>query len=283
MSNIELGQLIQSVFCNDLQVVESNNGYKVRLPVTDYSNTPIEALISVDNGKFTIDDMGHTAGLLFELSQHGESSPGFQLVKRLTQINQVEINYNEGVLVTSGKIEDIKTQLLNFLKTIISLQNVLPELKTRRKEQYGHRSLRARLSRDITQLKMVITVQQKLEVDGRYEKWPIDYRYLRGENEHKTEILIVTASLALRDPRQKAEHILTLAHDVLDIEQKRLLRVVYDIGKNGQSQAMIRAANLIENYQERIGYQAYNYSNRIKKAEISALTTQDLSGYTLLR
>ena len=275
--------MIRSVFCDDLQVVKSNDGYKVRLPITDYLNSPVEALISVDNDQITIDDMGHTAGLLFELSQHGEGSPGFQLAKRLAQLNNVEIIYNEGILVTSGKIDDIKTPLLSFLKTIISLQNVLPEIKTRKRELYGHRSLRARLSRDITQLKMVIAVQMKAEVEGKYEKWPVDYRYIRGENSRKTEILIVTANLALRDPRQKAEHILTLANDVLDTKKRRALRVVYDVDGNGQSQATSRAVALIENYQERIGYKAYNYSNRDKKAEISALTTQDLASFSLLR
>ena len=283
MSNNQIDQMMRSVFCDDLQVVQSNDGYKVRLPITDYLNSPVEALISVDNDQITIDDMGHTAGLLFELSQHGEGSPGFQLAKRLAQLNNVEIKYNEGTLFTSGKIDDIKTPLLSFLKTIISLQNVLPEIKTRKRDLYGHRSLRARLSRDITQLKMVIAVQMKAEVDGKYEKWPVDYRYIRGENSQKTEVLIVTANLALRDPRQKAEHILTLANDVLDTKKRRALRVVYDVDGNGRSQTASRAVALIENYQERIGYKAYNYSNRDKKAEISALTTQDLAGFSLLR
>ncbi|MBA7526435.1 hypothetical protein ES705_18597 [subsurface metagenome] len=283
MSNNQIDQMIRSVFCDDLQVVKSNDGYKVRLPITDYLNSPVEALISVDNDQITIDDMGHTAGLLFELSQHGEGSPGFQLAKRLAQLNSVEIKYNEGTLVTSGKIDDIKTPLLNFLKTIISLQNVLPEIKTRKRDLYGHRSLRARLSRDITQLKMVIAVQMKVEIEGKYEKWPVDYRYIRGENSQKTEILIVTANLALRDPRQKAEHILTLASDVLDTKKRRALRVVYDVDGNGRSQTASRAVALIENYQERVGYKAYNYSNRDKKAEISALTTQDLASFSLLR
>lgn len=283
MSNNQIDQMIRSIFCDELHVVKSDDGYKVSLPITDYLNSPLEAMVSVDNGQITIDDMGHTAGLLFELSQHGESSPGFQLVKRLTSINKVKIDYNEGILATVGTIDDIKTPLLNFFKTIISLQNVLPEIKTRKRELYGHRSLRARLSRDITQLKMVIAVQMKTEVDGKYEKWPVDYRYIRGENGQKTEILIVTANLALRDPRQKAEHILTLANDVLDTKEKRALRVVYDTDGSRRSQTTSRAVDLIENYQDRIGYKAYNYSNRDERAEIAALTTQDLASFSLLR
>ena len=70
---------------------------------------------------------------------------------------------------------------------------------------------------------------------------------------------------------------------MLDTKKRRVLRVVYDVDGNGRSQTASRAVALIENYQERIGYRAYNYSNRDKKAEISALTTQNLAGFSLLR
>jgi hypothetical protein len=284
MNRASIETTFHQIFCDDMQIEKHNEGYLVRLPYTDYLGTSVEALVTLRGKEIYIDDMGHTAGLLFELSQSGENSLGFQLVKKISDVNSVRLDYNEGVLITSGYINDIKTPVLNFFKTLISLQNILPHLQTRKRETLGRRSLRARLSRDIVQLKLPATAVQKLtEVSGKYENWPVDYKYYRGENGSKTEVILVTASLALKDPRQKAEHILTLAHDVLETKEQRTLRIIYDFDGNHKSESAKRAAGLIQHYQKIIGYRVFDYSNRDDRMELSSTTAQELASFSLLK
>lgn len=280
---MDIKEIIQRTFCESITVHELRDGMVVRIPLSDYLGDSIEAFISVKDNSFTIDDMGHTAGLLFELSQSSENMPGFQLVKRIADTNNIILDFNTGVLKTSGTIDELKTPILSFYKMIIAVQNVLPHLNIRKREVYSHRSLRAKLSRDIVQLKMDIAVQRQIDVTGKYENWPVDYKYFRGENGQKTEVIIITANLARKEPRQKAEHVLSLAHDVLDVKQSRSLRVVYDFDNNEKSEPALRAASLIHHNQKSIGYKSFDYSNRIEKAEISAMTAQDLASYTLIK
>ena len=115
------------------------------------------------------------------------------------------------------------------------------------------------------------------EIEGKHETWVVDYKYGVGSAMERKDILIVAVDLGHREPRLKAEHVLTLAFDVLQVDHRRDLRVVYDVNGNGTEAPARRAAGIISDYQRRIGYRAYNYAVPEDRTLISSLTTQELS------
>ncbi len=115
---------------------------------------------------------------------------------------------------------------------------------------------------------------------GKHETWQVDYKYVRNHGPETFDILILATDLNVKEPRKSAEHALTLAVDVLAIEEKRELRVVYDVDGNGSSAATQRAAMLIDDYQRQVGYQAYNFGSLEDKTQLIAQIVQELTPLT---
>ena len=271
-------KLLQHTLTDNLAVIPYEEGFTVQLPFENYAGEPIEVSIKSVDGQFVLDDMGHSAGLLFELAQHGEEAPGHHLVRGLANAYGITMDYNKGILVERVPSEGAAPLILDFLKVLISIQTTIPEIR-RRKEVRGRRRLGARLGRDIKQLQLPIRVQKQVEVEGKYDIWTVDYMYVKRDGLTSVEILIATADLAGRKPRDKVEHVLTLAYDVLDVATRRELRIVYDL--DGGTPPAQRAAAMINDYQGRIGYKAYNYSKPEDKADLIGLTIQDLKPLVL--
>ena len=278
MDKNEIQKLLQHTLTDNLVVIPYEEGFTVQLPFENYAGELIEVSIKPVDGQFVLDDMGCSAGLLFELAQHGEEAPGHHLVRSLANAYDITMDYDKGVLAKRVSSDDFATLILDFLKVLISIQTTIPEIKHRR-EVRGRRRLGSRLGRDIKQLQLPIRVQKQVEVEGKYDTWTVDYMYVKRNGSASVEILIDTADLTGRKPRDKVEHILTLAHDVLDIATRRELRIVYNLD-GGESPAQ-RAAAMINDYQSRIGYKAYNYSEPKDKADLIGLTIQDLKPLVL--
>lgn len=278
MDKNELQKLLKHALTDNLVVIPYEEGFTVRLPFENYAGEPIEALIKPVDGQFVLDDMGSSAGLLFELAQHGEEAPGHHLVRELADAYEITMDYNKGILVKRIPTDGFATLILDFLKVLISVQTAIPEIK-RRKEVRGRRRLGARLGRDIKQLQLPIKVQKQAEVNGKYDTWTVEYMYVKHDGPTEVEVLLATADLAGRIPRNRVEHVLTLAHDVLDVPTRRELRIVYDL--DGGTPPAWRAAAMINDYQSRIGYKAYNYSKPQDKADLIGLTIQDLKPLVL--
>lgn len=278
MDKNEIQKLLQYTLTDNLVVIPYEEGFTVQLPFENYAGEPIEVSIQPIDGQFSLDDMGNSAGLLFELAQHGEEAPGHHLVRGLANAYDITMDYNKGILTQKVPSDGFATLILDFLKVLISIQTTIPEIR-RRKEVRGRRRLGARLGRDIKQLQLPIRVQKQVEVEGKHDTWTVDYMYLKHNGLVSVEILIATADLAGREPRGKVEHVLTLAHDVLDVATRRELRIVYDL--DGGTPPAQRAATMINDYQGRIGYKAYNYSKPEDKAELIGLTIQDLKPLVL--
>ncbi len=266
---------LRSALLENLSVSPANGGFQIRLPFNDSMGEPIEMFVSfTPDGEPVLDDLGHIAGLLFHLAQHTEDAPGYLLIKNLTDLYDVTMDFNRGILLQQLSSLDQKLAILNFIKLLVASHTAIPAMERRKKRQ-GRKRLSARLGREIKQLRFPEHVQRVAEVAGKYETWLVDYKYVHVIDREPKHVIIVTADLEQREPREKAAHVLTLAYDVLAIDRRPSVRVVYET--NGSTQAVKRAADLIESYQEAIGYKAFNYADRRQRAELNALTVQELS------
>ena len=274
MNAKEIQILLRSMLTENLIVQPAEGGFLVQLPFLDYMGEPMEIFATPKDSGFLVDDLGHTAGLLYQLGQHSEEAQGHLLIKNLAEAYHVSMDYNRGLLST--EVPSISSlAILDFVKVILSSNTVLPEMQRQRKRSPTGKRLGPRLARDIHQLRLPQYVERHAEVEGKHETWIVDYRYRIRRADEGKDVLIVAVDLGRRDPKLKAEHVLTLALDVLQKDQGRDLRVVYDVdGRNG---AVQRAANLISDYQERVGYRAFNYSDPKHRREMTSLTLQELS------
>lgn len=276
MKEQELSDLLISSFAREFTITPWDNGFKVILPYRDYLGDPVETAVRVDDGHLVLDDMGHVAGVLFSLGEHTENSPAHQLVRNLANAYQIEMDYDRGILSRTESLTGDMRGVSDFIKVLISLQTVIPELRHRRKERRGRSRLATRLGRDITQLRLPSHVEKRVEVAGRHLSWLVHYKYTRRQGPDIVDVLIVAADLGFKDPRLKAEHVLTLAVDLLETNGRRDLRVVYEVGGNGTASAARSAADLIEDAQQRLKYRAFNYGDIHQKGELVSLTLQEL-------
>jgi hypothetical protein len=277
MNGRDVANLLRFEIMERIAVTPLNGGFLVRLPFTDSMGDPIEMSITLTPGGLILDDLGHTAGLLFDLAQHGEEAPGHILVKNLADAYQVTIDYDRGVLSRAADLITDASAIVDFIKVLVSAQTVLPEIQRRKGRRLGGSRLHTRLGREIQLLLFPEYVQRQAVVAGKHETWLVDYKYVSRKGDEVVDILLVTADLRVQDPREKAEHVLTLAVDVLEAPNKPDLRVVYDLDGDGDSSAAQRVAALLKDYQHRIGYRTYNYGDPQEKAALKELTLQELS------
>jgi hypothetical protein len=279
MTSEELLDQIKKAIVDGMRVVTVGDGFLIQLPFDNYKGEPIEVGITLqDNGNILIDDVGYISGLLFELNEHSEGASGNLLTKQLVDSYEFNIDYDEGIINEEISIVGEVEKLLDFIKVITSIETVLPFISRPRKRVEGRRRLSAQLSREISQLRFPLRVDKLAKVTGKHEIWDIEYKYTRKED--NSEILILVTDLGLKEPRERAAHVVTLASDVLDValrqRLRRELRVVYS--SNGDnSEATRRAVNIIDDYQNRIGYRAFNYSDPKSKSLFTNITIQDLS------
>jgi hypothetical protein len=279
MTSEELLSQLKEGIANKMRVVAVGDGFLIQLPFNNYRGEPIEIGVRLqDNGNILIDDVGYVSGLLFELDEHTEGAPGNLLIKQLVDSYELDIDYDDGIITERLSITGEVEKLLDFIKVITSIETVLPFISRPRKKVEGRRRLTAQLSREISQLRLPLKVEKLAKVAGKHEIWDVEYKYTRKED--NSEILILVADLGLKEPRERAAHVITLASDVLDVQLRqslrRELRVVYS--SNGDhSEATRRAVNIIDDYQKRIGYKAFNYSDPMSKSLFASITVQDLS------
>jgi len=277
MEGRDIHQMLINRFRSNLSIAPLNEGYKVSLPFQDCMGDPIEVFVQLIPDQVIIEDLGHTAGLLFGLGLQSEENPAHQLIRNLSDAYHIVMDYDTGVLSQRVSPDEFVSKFLDFAKVLISVQTVLPELQRRRGERRAGRRLATRLGEAVKQLKLPVEVQRQVEVEGKHENWLVDYKYARNSGPQMVDVLIVTTDLNVKEPRKSAEHALTLAFDVLAAEEKRELRIVYDVDGNGSTEAAQRAAMIIDDYKGRIGYHAYNYAKLEDKSQLMALIIQELS------
>ncbi|MCK4368162.1 MAG: hypothetical protein KAV68_00610 [Dehalococcoidales bacterium] len=278
MDGKSLLNLLSSIFIEKLGVSQRGEGYKINLPFTDNAGESIEVYVEIKGDEIVVDDLGHTAGLLFQLGQHGHDTIGHQFTRNVAEAYGAIMDYDRGVLFKSVSIQE-PGEILDFIQLLTTLKSALPEIRYRKRVRKTGRRLVALMSREIKQLKLPLYVQRQTEVEGRSEIWTVDFRYTVKLNGQSTDVIIVAADLKWGEPREKAAHALTLAVDVLSLKKTRELRIVYDLGKNGDGLSVQRAARLIEDYQEDIGYIAYNYGDKDIKSKLVTQINQELTPY----
>lgn len=279
MNDKDLLSLLRSQILEGMVAVPLNGGFKISLPLTNSMGDPIEIFVNPEYDELILDDLGHTAGLLFQLGQHGADAPGHELIKNLCAAYDIVMDYNRGVIFKRVSVDEL-SKVLDFIKVLTSVETVLPEMPRRKKERRTGKRLGTLLGQEIKQLRLPVYVQRQVEVEGRHEIWVVDYKYARRMDKESVDVIIVTADLRWGEPRQKAAHVVTLAVDVLGSESRKDLRIVYDVGRNGNGRAAgQRAADLIEDNQGKIGYKAYNYGDSEQKAALASLIHQELSPF----
>lgn len=274
MREEEFSRLLQTSLAGKTDITPINGAYRVSFPFTDYMNEVVEIQAYLEDDLIFLDDMGHTAGLLFSLGQHAEDTPAHQLVKNLSKAYNIRVDYDQGVLSQRIPVTDM-AMVLDFVKVVVSLQTALPELRQYKVTRPRRSRLATRLAKDVQQLSMPTYVERQVEVPGKHLRWVINYRYTQRKPEDVT-ILLVAADLGLREPRIKAEHVLTMALDLMELNHKNDLRVVYETNGSRNGSLAQAAAQLIEDSQSRLHFKAYNYGDLNKKGEWMNLTLQEL-------
>lgn len=275
MSKEDIVSLLQSSLTGKTEVIPLNGAYKIIFPFTDYMNDTVEIYASLEDDLIHLSDMGHTAGLLFSLGQHAEDTPAHQLVKNLSRAYNINVNYDRGILSQNIPVTDDMSGMLDFVKVVLSLQTAIPELRQYKVTKSRRSRLATRLAKDVQQLSMPTYVERQVEVSGKHLKWVINYKYAQRKPED-VDILLVAADLGLRDPRIKVEHVLTMALDLMELDYRYDLRVVYETNGSRNDSPAQAAAQLIEDSQPRLNYKAYNYGDLNKKGEWMNLTLQEL-------
>jgi len=275
----ELSNRLKYAILDKLEIATIGNKIIIQLPFTNYKGEPIEIeVIPGDDGNIVLDDLGLIAGFLFELNEYTEGALGHLLTKSLTDSYGLIMHYDEGVISGQVSVTEEVGKLLNFIKVITSIETVLPFISKPHKKKEGRKRLSAVLGRDIAQLRLPLRVEKQAKVEGKHEIWDITYKYTRKED--NTDILIFAADLGLSEPKEKAAHVVTLAGDLMDKEiitnLRRELRVVYSLNGDGSTPTK-RAANIIDDYQNRMGYKAFNYADLRDKSLFTTLTISDLS------
>lgn len=244
-----------------LTLVKEDDNIHLELPFKDNMGDPIEFLVLIDEGAFVLTDMGHTAGLLFSLGQHGENTPGHLLIKNLTDAYAIKMDYNEGTLWKRFTIPFEDNTVFDYLKVVASIQITLPALRLYKRERKARARLAVRLLKDISQLQLPVNIERQAEITGRNMTWLVESKYELRHDSKRTEVILVTADLNTKEPQLKAEHVVALAVDTMPLNGNRDLRVIYEPGSNGNRQASDRAVAMIVNNQTQLKYRAIDYSN----------------------
>ena len=274
--NQYLLSFLRSQFSDGVALVPLERGFKLSLPFTDNVDDPIELFVDFKDERIFIDDFGHIAGMLFEMGQHSRDSIGHQLIRNLSEVYDFSIDYDRGVLLKTISGNQLP-QIIDYIKAITSMRTILPEINYKKKERRTGRRLGTELGQQVRQLRLPHLVSRQAEVKGKNETWVVDYRYLVRANGEQKDIVIVTADLQWGEPREKAAHVVTLAMDVLGSQDKKDLRIIYNVDHNGNGLAARRAASLIEDNKNIVGYNAYDYSDPERRLALLSLLHQELS------
>ncbi len=282
MLEMEFGDKLRRYLQDNIEVVQLRNGVLVTFPFQGAEGDRIEiALTRTDHG-LVVDDLGHTAGLLFAINEHARDAAGHSLVKSLSGEYRITMDYDYGLLARKLASWDDIEGVLEFLQVVVSAQTTVPCLHRRSESKKRGSRLGAQLGRDIRPLRWRGQVQRLVEVPGLRDSWLVEYKYAKKAGSRSEEICIVASDLTVVQPKQKAEHVLALATDLLRASERPELRIVYGLNGHGPGTQPQRAAALIEGYQSEIGYQSFNYSNQEQREHLKRITEAEIAETALI-
>ena len=116
--------LAESFLVNNDGVVIS-----VKIPF-EFEGDPLHVYIEHDYDKFSVNDGGYVAGLLFSLDHHEENSELLRITEYLCRIWDVSIDYSNGILVKYNiDINNLYDKIFDFTRIIVTLFTVAPFIK----------------------------------------------------------------------------------------------------------------------------------------------------------
>ncbi len=245
----------------------------LQTPFLDLDGEFILLAIHEQDGRVLLDDGGRLSSLLFELDQEAGGSPGFKLVQSLTSAHGMTLDFASGTVKRSVEEDSLPQDIWLMAQVIASICQVLPHLDV---PQKGHASLGPRLRRRVRatlkDMQVLNFVEQRRRVSGkRVDDWTVDFYYKPPAAPY--HVVVNTVDLDVADAIAKAEHVITLALDVMAGDPESSVRVIYDRhAKNSKSE---EAAGLIEEY-TRLGYHAFDYQSRTQYSEFTSLIQQEL-------
>ncbi len=277
MNNNQIQSEIMDYFNQRLEVVPTEDGYRVVMPFHDSSGDPIEIAINHVPDGYVIEDLEQISGLLFFIEQGEMGKIGYELLQRICRTNNIEIDYNVGILQMRSQARELPSKFWDFISVISSLQNVLPHVAEPRVRHTLGPRLRTRVSKIVPILKEPEFVRRNSVAQGKQEFWNIDYRYHYEALTGLYDTMVVTVDLNIDQPRHKAEHAVALAVDVLDKEEPRRLRLLYDTyGRNSDA---LKAGEFIEAHKGKLGYEVYDFSQEIHRNRFKMTTEDELAHF----
>jgi len=278
---------LQLLWNKGVQVRQEEGSCVVVLPFKDHLGDLVDLRVRSEAGKYTLDDYGRIAGLLFSTDQARGQTRASGILRRLADAYGLNINKDEGLLELTITEDEFPSKFLTFTKVLLTLGTILPSMVEEGAGELRRESLGPRVSRRIRShlksRKLLDKVNSGWTVDGQaIPNWIVDYFYQSqhpaNQNQH---VCIITLDLAVMDPLPKAERALSMSLDIKAIHRQYDICVAYDgHGQNGKVQS---ATNLIRQHQLDAGeYKAFDMFQDTEKGIFFERIERELTSKLIL-
>ena len=257
----------------------------VVLPFWDNSGDPISVCVSIREGLAMVDDGGAVAGLLFSLGQHEETTPGFKLLESLQRSHGLELDFGEGLVRLTVNESDIYDGVAEMAKVVMAMLTVAPHMREhqRNARSYGPR-LRSKIAQRYQQMKVLSLVERHHRIDGaKVEGWPIDFRWPIGSNGQPKSVHVVAADLAVAEPMNKAQKVVSLSLDTRAQRERAQdqLRVVIETGANDT--ASMEAGEFLRFYGDSLAYELFDLGITNESSNFFRMSEEEIIGHASAR
>ena len=118
--------VLEHQLSSSFSVDNTDDTISILLPFM-HEGDPIHVYVEHYYDKFIITDGGHVAGLLFSLDHHYEGSELFNMVEYICKIWDIDIDYENGILVKRGiGINELCEKIFDLTRIIITLFTISP-------------------------------------------------------------------------------------------------------------------------------------------------------------
>ena len=217
------GQFSEWMAVKPHKMADGSEAYRVTMPLTEPNGDAITVYLTESNGRLLVEDGGHIAGLLFELSHGKPTQEHWNIIERELYYSGMKKNTATGIVYAEAD----ESSLRYWMTELAQLIAVLPHLLPKTPVPWGY-SLAEKNSTDLP--KTVSEVSEKLDKCGFTDaiqfnetisgqtgiKRKVDFVYTVGQSGFGIEkaVYILAFDLNVKYPLAKASRKLVIASDL---------------------------------------------------------------------
>lgn len=254
-----------------------DGGCILTLPFRDDHGDPMRIAVRQSGELYELHDLGVLAGSLFSLDQHSVETPAFQLLQELANIHNLHLDFDSGIVRLMVHQTDLYEGIMSLTKTLITVLSALPHIQIAMPNPAprGQR-VRTKIKGLYQQLDILRYVQPNFHLDGSgTHKWPVDFRWWVEENNHRSNIYIVSVDLNTATPIQKASNVMTMVMDAKRIGQYDRLRLVVDRHGNNQ---VSNAIEIMRGHAQEFQYDVFVFDDQADQLRLAEISASEVKG-----